>query len=552
MKKKSFSLYCFMLLMRTLAAQTEQTQWSAVMAGETLCDPVSHGEYFYTLSSDQALNCINYTGSFVWRRNIAKTVNPFLSVSDSGVLFIADSSGMLQAVSSQGIYLWSLWLSEPILYAPYSTMDGRVCVLTKSNLYCLSMRGKIKWQMKLPAPPASQICETGAASLICVLANKDFLTVALTGEPISRRTLKKEITALAPAPEGYLMSTQDGLLTYYRSGIAGSAEDTADHAVWQIQDAPPLVMKNMGKECLCMYTDGTISSRNISSGALNWKAKLGNGISLPLYCIKKDGQYYLSCKGFAAIIDETGAVKREKTISASPFLPLITPSGILIAVEDWVVNSWRLEEKIMQNAAFQQEETPPKRYRILEIREQAQTLPFYIPNDDTTALLAHIEKTIMQGTAGAQEAAYAYVLKIIFMNTQKAVYYPYHFTNYERAKAAELLGYLESLEYRGILLDEAKKTTEPILAAAIIRALGFIASDPDGKSIETIQLLLRRCGAHFSEPAYAACDTFAEIAKYGDKNTAEAAMKALFTIVSSAFPENIKQYARQKIKTIVE
>ena len=39
---------------------------------------------------------------------------------------------------------------------------------------------------------------------------------------------------------------------------------------------------------------------------------------------------------------------------------------------------------------------------------------------------------------------------------------------------------------------------------------------------------------------------------FGDKQTAGAAIKALFAIAASAFPENIKQYARQKIKTIVE
>ena len=105
-------------LLTAQTAQIEQAQWSAVMAGETLCDPVLHGEYIYTLSSDQALNCIDYTGSFVWRRNIERTIKPFLTVSHSGILIIADASRMLQAVSGQGIYLWSVQLPEPAIYAP--------------------------------------------------------------------------------------------------------------------------------------------------------------------------------------------------------------------------------------------------------------------------------------------------------------------------------------------------------------------------------------------------------------------------------------------------
>ena len=538
-----------------LIAQNEQAQWSVVMAGETLCDPVLHGEYLYTLSSDQALNCIDYTGSFVWRRNIERTIKPFLTVSHSGILIIADASKMLQAVSGQGIYLWSVRLPEPALYAPYSTTDGRICVLTKSNLYCFSVKGKLKWQIKLSASPARQLCETGAASLLLTLTNKDFLTVSLTGQVLNTKTLKKDIAALSAAPYGYVIGTGDGILAYYRSEInfsgngTAAAETSDGFAVWQTQEPAPLFMQNSGDELVCIYADGTVSARSIASNTINLTAKLKSRITLPVYYSKTDGEYYIACKGFAAIISGTGTVKREQKIPASAFLPVITPNGILIAIDDWVINSWRLDTKIMQTNP-QPKELP--QYQILRIQEKTQTLPFFVPYGDTAALLAGIDDAITKGTIGTDEAAYALTLQTILTNNQRAAYFPYDFTIYERARAAELLGLLESLEYRTILLDEAAKTTEPTLAVAIIRALGFIASDPDGNSIEAIQLLLQRCGVRSYEPVYAACDALVEIAKYGDKQTAGSAVKALFTIAAGAFPENIKQYARQKIETIVE
>lgn len=542
-------------LLTAQTAQAEQTQWTAVMAGETVCDPVLHGEYLYTLSSDQALNCIDYTGSFVWRRNIERTVKPFLTVSHSGILIIADESRMLQAVSGQGIYLWSVQLPEPPLYAPYSTTDGRICILTRSNLYCFSVKGKLKWQVQLSSPPARQLCETGAASLLLTLTNKDFLTVSLTGQVLNTKALKKDIAALSAAPGGYVMSTGAGILAYYRSetASAGNEETTAEttdgFAVWQTQETVPLLMQNSGDELVCIYADGTVSARNIASNTINWTAKLNSHINLPLYYSKTDGEYYITCKGFAAIISGTGTVKREQKINVSAFLPVITRSGILIAVDDWVINSWRLDTKIMQNNP--PPEAPPQ-YQILSTQEKMQTVPFFVPYGDTTALIAGIDDAITKGTIGTNEAAYALTLQIILTNNQRSAYFPYDFTIYERARAAELLGLLESLEYRTILLDEASKTSDPTLAVAIIRALGFIAADPDGSSIEVIQLLLRRCGVRAYEAAYAACDALTEIGKYGDKHTAGAAIKALFAIAASAFPENIKQYARQKIKTIVE
>ena len=564
--------YMFLLIpaevLTAQTAQIEQTQWSAVMAGETLCDPVVHGEYLYTLSSDQALNCIDYTGSFVWRRNIERTIKPFLTVSNSGILIIADASRILQAVSGQGIYLWSVQLPEPALYAPYSTTDGRICVLTQSNLYCFSIKGKLKWQMKLHSAPARQLCETGTASLLLTLANKDFLTVSLTGQLLNTKTVKQEIAALSAAPAGYVISS-GGILTYYRSdnpaGNRPPPTETADgkekptvtqpkemgdgFAVWQTQEIAPLFMQNYADELVCIYADGTISARHITTNTINWTAKLNSHISLPLYCTKTDGEYYIACKGVAAIISGTGTVKREQKVAVSAFLPVIMPNGILIAVDDWVINSWRLDTKIMQSSP--QQEAPPQ-YQILKAQERTQTLPFFVPYGDTTALLTGIDEAITKGTIGTDEAAYALTLQTILTNNQRAAYFPYNFTIYERARAAELLGLLESLEYRTILLDEASKTSDPTLAVAIIRALGFIAADPDGRSIESIQLLLQRCGVRALEPAYAACDALTEIAKYGDKQTAGSAVKALFSIAASAFPENIKQYARQKIKTIVE
>ena len=475
---------------------------------------------------------------------------------------------MLQAVSSQGIYLWSLGLSEPVLYPPYCTTDGRICVLTKSSLYCLSIKGKIKWRLDLSAPPTEQICETGSASLLLALTNHEFLTVSLTGKLLSTYTLKKEIAALTSAPSGYVMATRDGILTYYRNGtLTSSAAQTNTpsdlsetkqpaveinqvSAVWQTQEPAPLFMRTIAEELVCIYADGTVSSRDVQTNNLRWTATLNNRISLPLNCTKTDGEYYLSCKEFAAIIGSTGTIKREKQLPVSAFLPLIMPNGVLIAVEDWVINSWHFDTKLLK--ANPKNDTAAPQYHILNMQEQSQALPFFIPYGDTQALLTRIETAITDETVSTQEAAYAFTLYTILANSKKAVYFPYDFTVYERAQAAELLGRLESLEYREVLLNEAKKTTDPTLAVAIIRALGFIGVDPDGKSIENIQLLLQHCGIRTQEPASAACESISEIAKYGDKTTAHAAIKALFAIASSAYPENIRQYARQKIKTIVE
>lgn len=560
MKRIFLCLLCGLITGNSmLFAQSEQSQWSAVFAGETLCDPVLYGDYFFSLTADHAINCIDYTGSFVWRRNITKTSKPFLSVSGSGILIAADSSGLVQAVSSQGIYLWSFQLVQPPVYAPYAAQDGSIYIVGQTALMCLSIRGKLKWQLPLPAPLTHPVCETGTGLLLLVTAKKELLTVTRTGEERSRTALKKEIKALASAPDGYLVSAGDGTLTYYRSTSPNAPRSTAQIAefevVWESAERPPLLMKVLEDELLCVYADGTVSMRKLLTNRMRWTVKTGSSLSAPVNCLKVGREYYLSCSGFAAIITDSGTVKHEKKLASSPFVPLITPNGAVVVIDDWVLNSWQLNEPAQKKQLTFISASVPEQplAKNTEMPFQKQNgIPFFIPNNNTEALLDGIEKAVAQGITGAKEAEYAHVLQTILTNSQRSAYYPYTFTIYERSRAAELLGQFESLEYRPVLLAEARKNAHPMLAASIIRALGVIASDPDRQSIIGIQHILQRCGTLQTEPAYAACEAFTEIAKYGDKQTASAAMRALFGLASNTFPENIRRYARQKIKSIVK
>lgn len=542
-----------------LFAQSEQSQWSAVFAGETLCDPVLYGDYFFSLTADHALNCIDYRGSFVWRRNITKTSEPFLSVSGSGILIVADSSGLVQAVSSQGIYLWSYRLSQPPVYAPYAAQDGSICIAGKTALICLSIRGKLKWQLPLAAPLTHPVCETGTGLFLLVTAKKELLTVTRTGEECSSTALKKEIKALSAAPAGYLMSAGDGTLTYYRSAALNTSRGAGKRfefeTVWESAERPPLLMKAMEDDLLCVYADGTVSMRNLPSNTMRWTVKTGSSLSAPVNCLKVGSEYYLSCSGFAVIITDSGAVKHKKKLASSPFVPLITPNGVVVAIDDWILNSWQLNDPVQKQQIFPV--SAPVSQQTLSKNTEAPAqkqdgTPFFIPNNNTEALLDSIEKDFLQGIAGVKEAEYARVLQTILTNSQRSAYYPYTFNVYEQSRAAELLGQFESLEYRPVLLAEARKNSNPALAASIIRALGGIAADPDRQSIAGIQHILQRCGTLQTEPAYAACDAFTEIAKYGDKQTASAALRALFALASNSFPEHVRRYARQKIKSIVK
>ena len=110
----------------------------------------------------------------------------------------------------------------------------------------------------------------------------------------------------------------------------------------------PLFVKVFGTELLCAYTNGTVQLRSLADGSLLQHLTFGCTLTLPLSCMKADGDYYLACKGFAGAISSNGMIKREKKLAATPFQPVITPSGILITADDWVINGWKFDTKILK------------------------------------------------------------------------------------------------------------------------------------------------------------------------------------------------------------
>ncbi|MGP1576332.1 MAG: outer membrane protein assembly factor BamB family protein [Treponema sp.] len=547
MKKYMITLLLFSILWYGFALP-DQPEWTAVAAGELLCDPIAHERYVYTLTSDHALNCINSAGSFIWRRPIKRSYKPFLTAGASGVLIVADESGTIQAVSSQGLELWSFRLPEAPVYAPVFSKDGRLLILTKKALVCFSMKGTLKWRVLLPSPPVRPLSETGNAAVMLLLQNKESWMVSLTGIILDRQRIKKQFTILHSAGMGYIAAATDGTLAYY----SNPPEQTVQ---WELQGTlSPVFIEDTDTTILCGYAGGKIALLNLSDGATIWNATFNAPLQLPVICEKKGLEYHIACRGFAAIITHDGKIRWETTVPAKLFLPLITEEGSVISIDEWVLTSYRMETKIHTNRPQQTSFTAAS--RIIETERKKSSLPFFLPYDESggsaDVLLRKIEDSILTGTIGGKEAVYALYLETILLNDQRSAYIAYDFTIHQRALAAVLLGKLESLEYRTILLYEAQKTREAELAAALITGLGLIAADPDGQSIYAIKLLLKQCGAGEIAPVYAACDALLEISKYGTVQSTEDALKMLFFISSGAFPENVKAYARQKIKTIVK
>ncbi|MGP1529704.1 MAG: outer membrane protein assembly factor BamB family protein [Treponema sp.] len=531
-----------------LYAQTEQTEalcplWKVVLAGETKCSPIFYQGYIYTFSDDQAISCIDTAGSFVWRHTVKKVHAPLLSISPAGFLLLTDFSGIVQAFSMQGACLWTVNIEEPLLYEPYAAQDGRIYLISETAIVCVSMKGTVRWRATLPAPPVRQACEIGTAAIVLELADKTLLTVSHTGTLLQQTPLREPLAAITGTPDGCLTSATDGTFTYT---LAAPHSAT----VWQTQETPPLALHHTAHTVLCLYADGTLSLRDIRHNTVLWTAQLAAPLSQPLTCQKYGNTYALITEGFAAAVTDTGLILWQQRIASQPFLPLITADGILITMQDWVLTGFRIPE--MPVALSQTDDESLYNSIELQNKTSEQAFSFYFQYNNADKFLAHVQNSIDTHAIQDCEATYAVLLSSIVQNNKQAAYFPYCFNMHQRAVAAALLGKLESLEYRALLIAEAQKASNAVIGIGIIRGLGNSACDPDGNSVRAIQLLLQRYGTGLPAVGWAACDALAEIVRYGACEASRQAVKTLLSISAGSFTENIRKYARQKLKFIIQ
>lgn len=539
MLKKKFFTLSFLLTFSTLLQA--DPFWTTVLAGNSTAAPVSWNKHLYVIGADKALNCLDINGSFVWRRN-TDGVGNFISVSQSGLVFVSTKRGTLQAFSSQGIPIWSFKLDEAPLFVPYSSLDGRLFVLTAKTLFCFTQHGVLKWKRKLNAAPALNIAETANGEVLLVLQNGDFLRYSIFGHLNEEKKLVKKVTALSKAPSGYLMACSDGSLFYYKT-IAGSESQ------WQVKTSSPCIaLAYASGKYLAVCADGSLWLSTVEQNEKVWYTQVEKNFSFDEVGIRfLKNEIQISANGFGASIRSSGEIRWQQSIPETTTRAVIGENGMLVGVNGKIVNAYRMEVKFLR---------PNKHAEILDdsygIIENIPTeIPPVFDSAGSKSFFDEVYSRLADGSFSEHEAEYAANLSGILQN-KWAMQFGQNFSDYERAEAARLLGSFGSYEYRRYLLRAGYATDNRTILIGIIDGLAQIAYDPDGETIEFLKRMLLKSRQGDVELMRAVCDCLEQLSKFGDNTIISNSLTMLFSIINGKFTNNIKSYARQKIENIVQ
>lgn len=529
------------ILLLNLVCFANEAYWTNVLAGSITANPISWNKHMYLIGEDKALNCLDIDGSFIWRQS-TDGVGTFISNSASGLIFISTDSGKLQAFSSQGVRLWTFDLNEKPLFAPYSSLDGRLFVLTSKNLFCFNQHGVLKWKRKLNASPIFNITETGKGEILLVLKNGDFLRYSIFGHLNEEKRLIKKVSALSKAPEGYLMACSDGSLFYYKS-IAGS------QSVWQVKTSSPCVaLAYASSHYLAVCADGSVYFSTLKDNEKLWSSPVQANFAigeLSIRFIKNEIQ--LCGNGFAASILSNGDIRWQRSIPENAHRSIICENGMLVGVNSKIVKAYRMEVKFLREEAHA--EILDDSYDI--IGNTRTEIPPIFDSAGSSKFFNEIYQKLDDVSFSEDEAFYAARL-IGILENKWSLKYGQTFSDSERAEAARLLGLFGSYEYREFLIKQGYKTNKRTITLGIIKGLGNIAYDPDGKTLQYIEYVILQSRYGDAELMKAICDCLAELAKYGDNTIISKSISMLFSVINGKFTNNIKSYARQKIKNIVQ
>lgn len=545
MKKKQGLKQIFFLIFFLFScvshAQENTAFWTLVLAGENLTNPVLHGQQIYTFSTDKALNCFSTNGSFLWRRNVKISSKVFLHVSPAGIVYLIEKKGgTVHSFSAQGLPLHSYVLRSDIFFPPVCTKDGRVLFIAKNKLFCVTAQGNTLWTLSLSSPPIFVPANMGGDDFLLITKNGYAYRISIFGEILHKQKIKGRVSALASIADGFIISTKDGVLARYKYNESAP--------VWKITETPCTAILAVGNFIYYLSKDGRITCRSAEGYKQIYSFVAATQFTQSVFCKVQGDELLVSDTGIAFTITKDGKIKWMQHMYDTAFTPVITENGLVVSAGGWIINAYRAEAKIISQKA--QKFMPLGNFSILT--KYNSLIPFSAQYFSTKEFFEEIEKALQSGTVGVKEAQYARQLCTILKNASVAEYYPKTFTVDERAQAALLLGKLGSYEYRDILIFELQKTSDSRLAEGILRALATIEYDFDGKTFETIQMIINRFKGSNTAVMAAACQALFSIIKTAPKDIVQKAGGELFRIAEETPNSDVRKQARMLIDTLME
>jgi outer membrane protein assembly factor BamB len=520
-------------------------RWAA--GGVLIAKPVAGDGIVYFLSQDRAAYALDEEGRVLYRAELNLSPKAVFTPGQAGFLFIADGRRIIRLNRSGGISLSIDQAADgaSALFSPIEGRDGRVFVAGDS-LACFSATGKKKWQIGLSATTALPplLLEDGSVAL--ALVDGSIMGVDPFGQQRFSFPAGGRPRALIAGSGSFTVLLDDSRLLAF--GADGKPRQIAG-GILQIVACPD------SGDCAwyALTASGELAALD-SAGKRLWTVKLG-----PAYTRIKafPGRVYALGKDIVLSCTRTGTVLKVMTLRNASVEPEVSASGIVYSSgADWIVYAYRFDEERLAAYGPAPAADGSASYGLNEYdRKAILGLAALQDSNFQENLLDDVEKSIKSGNMGEGER-YCLALCSALARSKldadsgraqaKEGMYPQI-----RARACLLLGQLGSTESRDLLIQIIRRDPEPAVKAAAAEALGLIAWDGDGESMEALRAACQAAPySGWEEFLLAASGAIQRISLYEGVPVSNTGIETLMRMADEPFAPKVRRRAQDALYAI--
>ncbi|ULQ60033.1 PQQ-binding-like beta-propeller repeat protein [Brucepastera parasyntrophica] len=527
-----------------------EAAWTRVLTGDVICSPAVRNGRIYVTTSDRTLTCLSESGGFLWTRSFRSKMLPYTYATRYGNIYTASENGLFMVFNADGSVLWQRTEAEIPAYPPLEGRDGRFFLFGSASVQCITTTGRNLWTVNLNEKIVFPPGETGDGDILVPCQNGLLIRVSPFGEIREHITLHETPAVFIPIRGGFVAGFPSGSIRAYDIRHNRGDEAAPTEEIWRFSGGSPVsVFMSEGGTLAALHQNGVLQTFNITDGTTLWEGKTGIPVQGKVSVSEGYGQFTFAYKGYAGAWNVSGRKVWEHILPEHTLFPVLSQNGnVFAAAPGWMLYGFRAETRITG--------TPPARdqefYGIMKGRVMPSGYSAGASITYIRQFLASVTQELDKGSIGMHEIFYAHRLAEILENKSIETRNLRSFAVPERARAAILLGQMGSMEYRQILIDCMSTETEPTIITGLLYALAAIGCDPDGKTLAAISTVIQKNDLDDLQIHFAVCDALYSVGRYSSGQIQIESVQMLSSFLKKPYHSSIQNYARQKLKNILQ
>jgi len=546
--------------------------WRRAFGGEINTFPAQGpGSDVYIIAEDRALHSLNgETGEVNWIYRPGGKLRSFLMIGADGTIYIQNDRQELFAVTPGGSGRWKLFLGSELAVLPAGGLDGRIFLpLIRGGVLCVSRFGEILWNIDTESE-ASAAPVVNAEGLVWIpLTSGQIICVDPWGEKLASADFTESVSTLALDSGGRIWAGgYDGAISVFPH----CSNPHLDESLIQLDPVFRLKTES-SRVSTILTTDSREGVVFYAAGEVVSYSEDGKEIGRFRIALS-GGAPSISAYGtiFAPVFDgsirivhpNSGNMHTELQVESVLSEPLLTNQGMLIAgSKDWLLYAWKAEPT---GSGWLQFRGGPLRSGTLSIlstlidRKTARKDPrFFVReqmavSDSLEQRMKLVEEIESYSSELAMRKALPWVdlllEDLVSIGTIRSVNrYGEGVSSHPLVRAAGYRLISEGIDFRSrdLILRCLQNEEDLIALAAGFRALGYIGSDWDGKSIRTIYSRYRSLAPKSEEFVLETAQALVDLVRYNGDLSDSSGTKLLSMLLSS----NISSSGKEKLFSIL-